>query len=208
MSSAITAQPPGKSAFLLRTRPAFDMTPDEFFNFCQINNENRIERSADGDLIVMAPTGGSTGSGNFELAMAFASAAEARETGRFFDSSTGFDLPNGATRSPDLSWVPNERLNLLTDAEWKRFLPLCPDFVLELRSPSDELAPLVAKMVEYLENGTRLGWLIDPANRGVIIYRPGAEPEILETPATVSGGEVLPGFELELAPLWKAIFRE
>ena len=215
MSGPATDLPEPKTAaatvvepVLLHTRPAFDMSDEEFFAFCQINKDSRIERAANGDIIIMAPTAGSSGSGNFELGVAFAAATQAREKGRFFDSSTGFNLPNGATRSPDVSWVLNRRLDDLTEAEWNQFLPLCPDFVLELRSPSDDLAKLQDKMVEYQENGARLGWLIDPETRSVFVYGESGGPQILENPEKVPGDPVLSDFELPLAPLWKAIFRE
>lgn len=207
MGNLTVEQPNRDAALLLHTRPAIDFDRNQFFQFCQINKGRRIERAANGDIIIMAPTGGSTGSGNFELAAAFAGATRARELGRFFDSSTGFDLPNGATRSPDISWVRNDRLDRLTEAEWRRFLPLCPDFLLELRSPADNLELLQAKMGEYIENGARLGWLIDPENRGVTVYRPDRDAERLENPERVRAGDVLEGFELELAAIWKAIFR-
>lgn len=193
---------------LLHTRPAFHLDRDQFFEFCHINKGRRIERAANGDIIIMAPTGGSTGSGHVRLYAAFVNWADKDGTGTVFDSSTGFDLPNGATRSPDLSWVRNTRLDILSKDEWNRFLPLCPDFVLELRSATDRLEPLHEKMREYIENGAALGWLIDLQSRSVTVCQPDRKPQRLENPRHVSGGEVLPGFELELAPLWRAIFRE
>src|SRR6266699_357725 len=137
---------------IVHTRPVLDMDDEQFFHFCRINRDLQIERNADGDIIIMAPEGGSSGLGSGELTAVFLAWAKRDGTGRVFGSSTGFNLPNGATRSPDVAWVRNERIEALTDKEWQRFLPLCPDFVLELRSPSDRLPRLVKKMEEYRDN--------------------------------------------------------
>ena len=153
----------------------------------------------------MAPTGGWTVSGNAELTANFVIWARSDGTGRVFDSDTGFRLPNKAVRAPDVSWILNERFDGLTREEGERFPPLCPDFVLELRSHSDRLSDLKAKMLEYLENGARLGWLINPPRKEVFIYRPGKVVEHLENPAALSGEPVLPGFKLELARIWHAL---
>jgi Uma2 family endonuclease len=179
-----------------------NMSDDEFFEFCQLNSWYRIERTAEGDLVIMPPTGGETGNRNFSLTTRFGNWVEADRTGFGFDSSTGFTLPNGAERSPDLAWVERSRWDALTAAERRRFPPLCPDFVVELRSPSDDLEALQAKMEEYLANGARLGWLIDPAERKVHVYRPSAEVVCLEDPKQVSGDPVLPGFVLDLKGIW------
>ncbi len=178
------------------------MNDDEFFQFCQLNPELRIERTSGGDIIVMAPTGGKTGRRNAKLIVAFGRWAEKDGSGQFFDSSTEFILPNRAGRAPDLSWVRNERWNSLTSKEQEQFPPLCPDFVVELRSPTDRLKILMTKMEEYIANGAQLGWLIDPLERKVYIYRPGVAAEVLDDPKEVSGGPLLKGFVLDVQSLW------
>jgi Uma2 family endonuclease len=127
-------------------------------------------------------------------------------TGIAADSSTGFDLPNGATRSPDAAWVTRSRLATLTEEQKEKFLPLCPNFVIELRSPSARLKAVQEKMQEYLDNGAQLGWVIDPSERRVYVYRPGAAMECLDNPTTVSGDPELPGFVLDLTHIWEASF--
>ncbi|MFM7192201.1 MAG: Uma2 family endonuclease [Microcystaceae cyanobacterium] len=175
------------------------VTPEQFASLARVNRELRLERTATGDLIVNPPTGGQTGHRNFNLTTQLGIWFEANDhLGRGFDSSTGFELPNGANRSPDVSWICQERWESLTDSEREGFIPLCPDFVLELRSKSDRLPDLRAKMQEYLDNGARLGWLIDPLNQRVEIYRPGQTVEVLDNPSTLSGESVLPGFTLSL----------
>lgn len=174
----------------------------EFFEFCQLNRDLRIERTSEGDVIVMPPTGSKTGLRSFSLTTQFGAWVEKEKTGRGFDSSTGFKLPNGATRSPDVSWIRNERWEALAEEDKEVFAPICPDFVVELRSPSDQLDFLQAKMREYVENGAKLGWLIDPLERTVYIYREGSEVKRLADHQTLSGGPLLPGFTLDLKPLW------
>ena len=186
--------------------PAFDMTDEQFFEFCQINSELRIERTAQGDLIIMPPTGGETSDRNAELTTQLGVWAKQNGAGVSFDSSGGFILSNGATRSPDASWVKRERLARLTSEQKKRFLPLCPDFVIELRSPSDTLTVVKEKMEEYVANGARLGWLIDTQERQVYIYRPDIEAECLDNPQTLSGESSLPGFILDLRGIWEPGF--
>lgn len=178
------------------------LSDDDFFEFCQANQDWRIERTSDGDIIIMPPTGLETGGRNFNLAGMFHAWVRADGTGKGFDSSTGFILPNGAERSPDLAWVRLSRLNALTERQRERFAPLCPDFVVELRSPSDSLTALQAKMEEYIENGAELGWLIDPFEKKVYVYRPQAQVEYLDNPATVSGEPLLKGFVLDVGELW------
>ena len=134
--------------------------------------------------------------------------AESDGTGQVFGSSTGFTLPNGATRSPDVAWVRNDRLDALTEEEWQKFLPLCPDFVLELRSPSDAMGALQKKMEEYRENGAQLGWLLDPVSKRVHVYRPGAAVEVLDNPASVAGEPVLRGFVLDVLQIWAVMERK
>jgi Uma2 family endonuclease len=192
---------------IVHTGPVIQMDDEQLFRFCQINRDLQIERDADGDITIMGPEGGISGKGGSKLNAAFENWAERDGTGEVFNSSTGFILPNDAMRSPDVAWVRNERLEALTDDQWKKFLPLCPDFVLELRSPSDSLRRLQRKMEEYCQNGAQLGWLIDPVSKCVHIYRPDAAPEILENPATLSGEPLLRGFVLDLAKIWAAMER-
>jgi Uma2 family endonuclease len=180
----------------------FQMNDDEYFQFCQLNRDLRIERNSEGDIIVMAPTGGKGGIQNAKLILAFGKWAELDRSGTFFDSSTEFILPNRAGRAPDLSWVRNERWDSLSEKEQEQFPPLCPDFVLELRSKTDRLNTLQAKMEEYIANGAQLGWLIDPLERKVHIYRPAAEPEVLDNPEQVSGEPLLKGFVLDVRSIW------
>jgi len=193
---------------VVHTGEVIQLDDDKLFRFCQINRDLQIERTSDGDIIIMAPEGGSSGHGSGKLTQIFGIWAECDGRGEVFGSSTGFTLPNHAMRSPDVAWVRNERLDPLTDEEWQKFLPLCPDFVLELRSPSDSLRNLQRKMEEYCANGAELGWLLDPINKSVHIYRPDAATEILENPATVSGEPLLRGFVLDLQKIWAAMERK
>lgn len=174
----------------------------EFFEFCQLNRDLRIERTSEGDVIVMPPTGSKTGVREFVLTSQFGAWVERDGTGKGFGSSAGFKLPNGATRSPDLAWIRNERWNALSEDEQEGFAPICPDFVAELRSPSDRLGYVQAKMQEYLENGAELGWLIDPLERTVHVYRAHLEVECLPNPQTLSGGALLPGLTLNMEAIW------
>ncbi|MEB3229078.1 MAG: Uma2 family endonuclease [Synechocystis sp.] len=175
------------------------VTPEQFAELAIANRDLRLERTSTGVLIVNPPTGGESGKRNLSIAGQLSSWYEANETlGEAFDSSTGFVLPNGANRSPDASWVAKERWEALTQEQRQGFIPLCPDFVVELRSKTDSLKKLQQKMQEYQENGATLGWLIDPQNQRVEIYRPGQGVEILHNPATLSGESTLPGFTLSL----------
>ncbi|PIG90927.1 Uma2 family endonuclease [Gloeocapsopsis sp. IPPAS B-1203] len=178
------------------------LTDEQFEQLAAANRELQLELTTKGDLIIMPPTGGETGDRNFELAGQFWLWNRQNLLGKAFDSSTGFRLPNGATRSPDVSWVKMERWNSLTQAQRKKFLPLCPDFVIELLSETDELADTQVKMQEYLDNGLQLGWLINPSTQQVEIYRAGQEVEVLASPPTLSGEDVLPGFVLDLQPIF------
>jgi Uma2 family endonuclease len=178
------------------------MNDHEFFTFCQLNPEWRMERTSEGDLVIMPPTGGWTGTRHFTLIGRFSQWVEADGTGLGFDSSTGFTLPNGAKRSPDLAWVTRARWETLTAEEQEEFPPLCPDFVVELRSRSDDVAALQAKMQEYMANGAQLGWLIDPHEKKVYIYRPHEAVTCLENPTTISGEPLLPGFIFNVQRLW------
>jgi Uma2 family endonuclease len=186
------------SALLVRLPPAVCLTDDRFYEFCRLNRELRIERTAAGELFIMAPAGGDSSDRNAEITFQLRLWARRDGTGRTFDSSGGFRLPSGAVRSPDASWVSNARLAVLTDEQRRKFIPLCPDFVVELRSSSDSLPVLQGKMAEYIDNGARLGWLIDPPGGQVLVYRPDSPPERLEKPARVSADSVLPGFRLEM----------
>ena len=178
------------------------MSGHEFFEFCQLNREWRIERTREGDLLIMPPTGGRTGKRNFALTAQFGAWVEADGSGIGFDSSTGFILPNGAKRSPDLAWVRRSRWDALSAEEKEEFPPLCPDFVVELRSRSDSLKTLQEKMQEYVDNGALLGWLIDAKERKVYVYQPPAAVCCLDDPETLSGDPVLPGFVLDLRKIW------
>ena len=190
----------------LRLRPAVDLSREQFFQLCQLNRDVRIERNAEGSIALMPPTGGETGARSGRLFAAVFGWADEDGTGVAFDSSTGFELPNGAIRSPDVAWVPRARLARVPEKDKQRFLPLCPDFVVELLSPSDSLPVLRGKMEEYRENGARLGWLIDPRRRSVTVYRPGASAEMFPQPTTVNGEGVVRGFVLNLGPIWESAF--
>jgi len=179
-----------------------NLTDQEFHAFCRLNPDFRIERNSDGDVVIMPPTGGETGRANFELTGLFRAWVKKDATGIGFDSSTGFTLPNGAKRSPDLAWVKRERWEALNQAQREDFPPLTPDFVVELRSRTDSLDTLKAKMQEYIGNGAVLGWLIDPIEKKVHIYRPSAEAVCLDNPQTLSGEPLLAGFVLKLAEVW------
>lgn len=179
---------------------------DWLFEFCRVNDELRIERTAEGELEIEMPTGGETSNRNFEMNVDIGIWARRDGTGVCFDSSGGFILPNGALRSPDASWVRRERLSNLTAGQKRKFLPLCPDFAIELRSPSDPLAKVEAKMAEYIENGAMLAWLLDPVERTARIYKADGSVEVLENPESLSGDPELPGFVLELKPVWEPEF--
>ena len=170
----------------------------DFEEFCRDNPELKVEQTAEGEIVIMPPTGGTTGFRNFEINGQFYDWFKKKKTGRAFDSSTTFVLPNGAKRSPDLSWVKIEHWNALTKEQQDKFPPLCPDFVVELRSKTDSLKTLQAKMREYIENGAQLGWLIDPTKRKVHVYRPNEAAEILNEPGEISGEPLLQKFTLKL----------
>jgi Uma2 family endonuclease len=197
-----TEQPP----MVLRTNPVLEMDDERLFDFCRINREWRIERTAEGELEIMPPTGWETSDRNSEINMQLRLWAKRISEGVASESSGGFILPSGAMRSPDAAWVRRERLANLAAGQKQRFLSLCPDFVSELRSPSDPLSTIQAKMREYVENGAHLGWLIDPEERKVHVYRPGDTVQVLDDPGTLYGGPVLPGFVLDLKPVWKPGF--
>jgi Uma2 family endonuclease len=183
--------------------PVVPMTQDEFFDFCQLNADKRFERTAEGELIIMAPSGGDAGFQDTEVSRQLANWAIACGKGKAMGPSGGFILPSGANRAPDASWLSPEQMAALTPAQRKKFLPVCPFFLIEVKSPSDSLKKLQDKMDEYVANGCRLGWLIDPDSRQVHIYRPGQPPQALDDPQAVSGDPELPGFVLELDPVWR-----
>ena len=190
------------TAVTLQIPKSLKFTDDKFVEMVAANKDLRLELSSQGELSIMSPTGGETGDRNLELGGQVWFWNRQNGLGKAFDSSTGFKLPNGATRSPDVSWIKIERWNALTPEQRKRFLPLCPDFVIELVSESDDLADTQAKMREYIANGLRLGWLINPKNKQVEIYRPNQEIEVLQSPTSLSGEDVLPGFILDLQPIF------
>lgn len=178
------------------------LTHEQFVQLALANRDLQLERTATGELIVMPPTGSETGNRNLDIEGQLWLWNRQTKLGQAFNSSTGFNLPNGADRSPDAAWVRQERWDALTPEQKKGFAPLCPDFVVELRSESDNMEPLRAKMREYIENGARLGWLIDRKNKKVEIYRQDQDVEVLNNPNTLSGEDVLPGFVLDLTEVW------
>jgi Uma2 family endonuclease len=187
---------------VLQMSPVWEMSADSFFDFCQLNSHLRIERTATGKLVIMAPAGSETGNRNAKLMQQLSNWTDRDGSGIEFDSSAGFILPNGATRSPDASWISLTRWNSLSAEQKTKFAPICPDFVVELRSPSDTLKLLQDKMQEYIDNGTFLGWLIDRTSRQVFIYTPDNKVKTLDNPQTISGDPVLSGFVLNLAEIW------
>ena len=199
-----TNPPPSEKTapFLNLDLTSLRLTAAQFEQVCRDNPDLRLELTSTGGLIVMPPAGSKTGKRNFNLSGQLLVWVQRDGTGIGFDSSTGFTLPNGAVRSPDASWVRRERWDALSEDEQERFAPLCPDFVIELRSRWNTLKALQDKMQEYLENGAQLAWLIDPPERRVFIYRMGAEAEVLTDKATVSADPILNGFVLQLAEIW------
>ena len=185
------------TALILNLSPTIELTDEQFFQLCQNNQDLRIERTAQGKLIIMPLAGWGSGSRNAKLTQRLCNWTDSNGTGIAFDSSTGYTLPNGANRSPDASWISRERLEALNPDPTK-FMPMAPDFAVELRSATDGLRATQRKMQEYLDCGVRLGWLIDPQNQQVEIYRLGQNVEVLKSPLSLSGEDILPGFVLEL----------
>jgi len=181
---------------------SFQLSNEQFYQLCQDNRDLRFERNFQGDLIIMSPTGGETSNRNIEISYQLQAWTRQNKLGIAFDSSGGFKLPNNADKSPDAAWIPLEKWNNLSKEERQGFIPLCPDFVIELPSKSDSLKSLQNKMQEYLDNGTQLGWLINRQDRQVEIYRQGQAVEILENPSQLSGESVLQDFILDLNPIW------
>lgn len=184
----------------------FKVTPEQFEQLASAEQFARMELTKERELIIMSPTGGTAGRKNSRLIQQLRNWADIGQTGEVFDSSTVFILPNGARRSPDVSWIKSDRWNQLTTAQQDGFPPIAPDFVIELVSPSDiknqRYSDLQAKMQEYLENGVKLGWLIEPSTKTVEIYRLGQKKEIFNHPQTLSGEAVLPKFILDLTEIW------
>jgi Uma2 family endonuclease len=195
---AAPAEPTGP--FKLNVRRT-KLTEEQFLLLCQENPELRLELTAQKELVIIPPAGSASGWRSGEVFLALGNWAKKDGTGRAFDSSTGFTLPNGAIRSPDASWVRRERWDALTKDQRERFAPLCPEFVVEVRSPTDRLSDLQEKMQEYIDNGARLGWLIDPLDKRVYLYCPGQPVETLDNPPSLSGDPVLPGFVLHVQEL-------
>ena len=181
---------------------ALKLTDEQFAQLCRENPELRLELTAKRELVIMPPTGSETGLRNGRITYLLVAWADKDGTGISFDSSTGFTLSNGAIRSPDASWIQREKWEALTKDQREGFAPLCPDFVIELRSRTDLLPDLHAKLQEYIDNGARLGWLVDPLDKRVYVYRPDQPIEVRDNPVSVSGDPVLPGFELQMKELW------
>ncbi|MDQ3687331.1 MAG: Uma2 family endonuclease [Acidobacteriota bacterium] len=199
-------EPIERASVLLHMRPLFEMNNEQFEEFCRLNRDLRIEMTAEGDLLIMPPTFARTGNRNAKLTQQLANWTDANGTGFSFDSSSLFVLPNGAKRSPDASWVSKSRLASLTEDQRAGFFPLCPDFVIELRSTSDSLAELQEKMREYMDNGAQLGWLLDPTTKSVYIYQAGGAIEEIKNTERVEGEPLLAGFVLDLQGIWEVGF--
>jgi Uma2 family endonuclease len=188
------------TAYTINLDPIVRLTDDQFYQLCRANPEIKFERNPKGELLIIPPTGGETGSYNSELNADLVVWNRQIKLGIVFDSSTCFRLPNGASRSPDVAWIHRDRWDALTPTQKEKFPPIAPDFVLELLSPTDSLRETQAKMREYIDSGAKLGWLIDPKSRRVEIYRPDQTTEILESPTLLSGETVLIG--LDLRTIW------
>ncbi len=185
--------------FTLKLPKQWSLTDDAFYDFCQENDAVRMERSAHGEILIMSPTGGITGKHNKNVLYELETWNRKYQLGETFDSSTGFKLPNGATRSPDACWIEQSRWDSLSAEQQKKFPPLCPDFVVELISESDSLVAAQQKMEEWVENGVRLGWLFQPITEDLFIYRPGQAVERHQGfQRTVSGEDILPNFTFDL----------
>lgn len=193
-------------ALVLRCVPTLrNMRDDEFFELCQRNRDLRIERTQDGDLVIMPPTGSEAGRLDAVFNAVLTNWALADGTGIAFSSSSGFTLPSGAVRSPDAAWIERSRWASVPAESREKFAPLCPDFVVEIRSPSDVVADLQAKMQEYMANGARLGWLIDPVGRKLFIYSGSGPLRIIDDPQVISAGAPLSGFSVDFPMLWRRV---
>ncbi|WP_330205258.1 Uma2 family endonuclease [Cyanobacterium sp. Dongsha4] len=185
-------------ATVINVKPLINLTSEAFYQLCLSNPDITMEKSPQGDLIIMSPVGGESGNREANLTIKLGIWNLQYKLGQVFSSSTIFKLPNGGDRSPDVAWVSQEKWDSLTPEEKRKFPPLCPDFVIELRSESDRLKPLQEKMQEYLNSGLRLGWLINPQDGEVEVYRPEKSVEVLKMPCLLSGEDVLPNFELQM----------
>ena len=193
------------TAVTLNLRPilSLSLSDEQFFELCQANRDLKFERNERGEILILSLTGGETGKRNAELVFQLQAWSRQNKLGIVFDSSTGFKLPNGSTRSPDAAWVQRDRWDALTPQQRRKLPPLCPDFIVELLSATDDLEELQAKMREYQANNMRLGWLIIPKSRQVEVYHPNGEVEILDNPTVVSGEPLLPGFVLDFQTLFE-----
>lgn len=191
------------TAITINLNPIVKLTDDQFYQLCRVNPDVKFERNATGEIIIVPPTGGETGKRNAGIIADFVIWNRRTQLGEVFDSSTCFRLPNGADRSPDVSWIEQERWDALTPDQKEKFPPIAPDFVLELMSPTDTLKDTQYKMQEYMDNQVKLGWLLNPRTRRVEIYRQGQAVEVLESPTQLSGEDVLSGFILDLQAVWQ-----
>ncbi|MGB5636358.1 MAG: Uma2 family endonuclease [Waterburya sp.] len=190
------------TAITVNFNSILDISDEQFYQLCRHNPDTKFERNADGEIVIMSPTGGETGKRNTDLIVQLGIWNRQAKLGEVFDSSTGYKLPSGANRSPDVSWIRHERWDSLTPEEKQKFIPLAPDFVLELISPNDYLINTQAKMREYLDNGVKLGWLINPDAKQVEIYRLGKDVELLDSVESLSGEDILPSFVLDLTNIF------
>lgn len=190
------------AVIVLDLKPFVELSDDQFYELCQNHRELKFERTAQGELVIVAPVGGEGGSREADLIGDLVFWNRRTQLGKVFSSSTCFKLPKGANLSPDAAWVAWERWHQLTPAQQKKIPPICPDFVIELRSESDALEPLQQKMREYIDSGLRLGWLINPQERQVEIYRTNQPIQLLQNPKQIDGEGILPGFIFDLAILW------
>ncbi|AFZ03064.1 Uma2 family endonuclease [Calothrix sp. PCC 6303] len=190
------------TALTLNINSIIKLTKEQFYQLCEENPDLKLERNAQGELIIMPPTGGETGRSNSSINAQIWFWNEQRQLGEVFDSSTGFTLPSGSDRSPDVSWVEKSRWDALTKEQKERFIPLCPDFVIEILSPNDSLKKTQQKMQEYIENGCSLGWLLNRKKQEVEIYRPGKDVEVLNSPQNLYGEDILPGLIVNLQKIW------
>jgi Uma2 family endonuclease len=198
MNSALAGMRPP-----FRFRPESPMSDEDLMRFCAANDIARVEREVNGEILVMSPAGNRTGRRNAAIIGALDTWSQKDGRGYVFDSSTGFSLPDGSMRSPDAAWIEAGRWNALSKADQNRFSPICPDFLVELRSETDDLAKLEAKMEQWIANGAQVAWLIDPERQVVAVYRPGDRPAVHRHPASVQGNGVVAGFELVMARIWE-----
>jgi Uma2 family endonuclease len=187
----------------IRLRPQAPMSDEELLRFCAANDGLRVERDANGEIVVMTPAGGKTGKKNADIIIDLGLWNRQTDRGVAFESNTGFTLPDGSMLSPDAAWIERRRWIALSEGDQERFVPLCPDFVIELRSSSDSPTNLRTKMQQWISNGAQLAWLIDPIEKNVWVYRPGQEPEVHHYPSSVQGDGIMAGFELVMARIWE-----